>query len=97
MSLHRPVVGQLLTEEDVVVGPDGEEGAFYSFYSRFRIFSSPSIVALVLSIGDGTTCITEIAIGKAVLNIHDDIMIIIFVTRRAEVCIGCIVVVVLQH
>ena len=60
MRMRVIAVGQLLAEEDVVVGPDGIE--------LLGIFS---IVTLVLGCGDFTSRIAEVAILEAVFNVTE--------------------------
>ena len=95
MRLGSPAVGQLLSEEDVVIGPDGEEAALYLFLRRSFI-NLPSIVAFILRFRYLTSRVAEVAVGKAILNVHDDVRIVL-IARRAEVRMVTVVMVVLQH
>ena len=70
MSLHSPVVGQLLSEEDVVVRPDGVETAFYGFLLCSWI-ERLGIEAFVLRVRNSTASITEVTVLKAFLDILD--------------------------
>ena len=75
-------VGQHLPEEDVVVGPDGEEVLSI-------VVLGVHIEAFVGNGRDGSGCIAEVAVGKAVLDVHGDL--VAQVARRALLGMAAIV------
>ena len=72
MRLYGVAVGQLLTEEEVVIGPDGTVVVGRRFYLRIRINSSHSIVAHIFRSRYGSAGVDEVAIiGIAFFDIAD--------------------------
>ena len=63
MSFRTIAVGQHLSEEDVVIGPDGEEVLLVVVLGIHK-------ETLVSTRRDGSCRIAEVAVGKAILDVH---------------------------
>ena len=89
-------VGQLLTEEDIVVGPDGRPAVFLLLIAIFILDLSLPI-AFILVGRDDTTSIAEVAVLEAVLDVCKTNFLSIDVARRAVVRVAIVVLHVLKH